>query len=61
MESRKIVLMNLFGGKDWRYSCRKQTCGHSGGKRKWDKWRKQHQHIHTIMCKIDSWREIAIY
>ena len=37
MESRKIVLMKLFGGKDWRY--REWTCGHkSGGGR--DEWRK---------------------
>ena len=22
--------MNLFGGQEWRYRCREQTCGHGG-------------------------------
>ena len=30
MESRKMVLMNLFAGKEWRCRYREQTCGHSG-------------------------------
>ena len=30
-DSRKIVLMNLFAGKEWRHRCREQTCGPSGG------------------------------
>ena len=33
MESRKIILMNLFTGKEWRCRHRKQTCGHRVGKR----------------------------
>ena len=28
-ESRKMILMNLFTGKEWRCRHRKQTCGHS--------------------------------
>ena len=32
MESRKVVLMNLFARQQWRYRLREQTCGHSGGK-----------------------------
>ena len=31
IESRKMALMNLFTGKEWRCRCRVQTCGHSGG------------------------------
>ena len=31
MESRKMVLMNLFAGPQWRDRYREQTCGHSGG------------------------------
>ena len=38
--SRKMVLMNLFSGKEWRCRCREQTCGHSRGRREWDEWRK---------------------
>ena len=30
MESRKIVLMNLLAGKEWRCRRREQTCGRSG-------------------------------
>ena len=30
MESRKIVLMNLFAGKEWRHRCREWTCKHGG-------------------------------
>ena len=38
MESRKMVLMNLFAGKEWRHRCREWTCGHREGGG--DKWRK---------------------
>ena len=31
MESIKVVLMNLFAGKEWRCRCRAWTCGYSGG------------------------------
>ena len=31
MESRKMLPMNLFPGKEWRCRCREWTCGHSGG------------------------------
>ena len=31
MESRKMVLMNLFGGQQWRHRCREQTCEHGEG------------------------------
>ena len=30
MESRKIVLMKLFSGQQWRHRHREQTYGHSG-------------------------------
>ena len=36
MESRKMVLMNLFAGQQWRRRCREQICGHSLGGRGWD-------------------------
>ena len=29
MEPRKMVLMNLFAGQEWRHRCREQICGHS--------------------------------
>ena len=30
MESRKIVPMKLFAGKEWRHAHGEWTCGHSG-------------------------------
>ena len=39
MESRKMVLMNLFAGQQWRHSHTEQACGHNGGRREWDKLR----------------------
>ena len=33
MESRKMLLMNLFAGQQWRHSHRAQTCGHSRERR----------------------------
>ena len=40
MESRKMVLMNLFAGQQWRCRHREQTyeCG-AGGRKWWDEWR----------------------
>ena len=35
MESRKMVLMNIFAGQQWRLRQREQTCGHHGGRRGW--------------------------
>ena len=39
MESRKVVLMSLFTGKQQRCRHREQTCGQSAGRRGWDEWR----------------------
>ena len=49
MESRKIVLMNLFAGPQWRHRHREETCGHSKGRRGRDKFRGawKHTHYHT--------------
>ena len=35
MESRKMVLMNLFPWKEWRLRYREWTCGHIGRRREW--------------------------
>ena len=35
MEFRKMVLMNLFAGQQWRCRHREQTYGHSRGRRGW--------------------------
>ena len=35
MESRKR--------QQWRFGCREQICGHSGGRRGWDEWREENK------------------
>ena len=54
MDSRNAVLMNLFAGREWKCRYREWTCGHSRGRREWDKWRKQHRHIHCHVLGLDS-------
>ena len=49
-----MVLMNLFAGKEWICRYREQTCGRSRGRRKWDKWRKQHRHIYAAAAAAKS-------
>ena len=39
MESRKMVLMNLFAGQQWKHRQREQMCGHSWERRVWDELR----------------------
>ena len=41
MEFRKMILMKLFTGKEWRHRYTEGTYGHSGRK-DWDKRRKLH-------------------
>ena len=58
--SRRMVLMNLSAGQQRRHRHRKQTCGHSGGRRGRDELREQHGNIHITICKIDSQWEFAV-
>ena len=53
MESRKMVLMNLFAGQQWRCTHRGQSYGHGeqGGRRGWDRGREYHGGIYIIICK----------
>ena len=45
-----MVLMNLFGGEEWRCRYREWTCVHSGGSKEWNERRKYHCKMLTI-CK----------
>ena len=54
MKSRKMVLMILFAGQQWRSRHRKQICGHSRGRRGQDEWREQHGNIYTTIYKVAS-------
>ena len=52
MESRKMVGMNLTAGQQWRHRHREQTCGHSKGRRGWDRLREQRGNTCITVCKI---------
>ena len=61
MESRKIVLMNLFAGQQWRCRHREQTYGHGGrGGEGGTNGESGNGNIHTTICKIDSQWELAV-
>ena len=57
---RRMVLVNLSAGQQWRRRHSEQTCGHSEGRRGWDELREQHGYIHVTMCKIDRQWEFAV-
>ena len=46
MEFRKMVLMNLFAGQQWRSRYREPACGHSSGRRVGQTERVALKHIH---------------
>ena len=54
MESRKMVLMNLFTGQQWRRRHREQTYGHGrrGTGKERDEWREKCGTVYTAVCKI---------
>ena len=54
MESRKIVLMDLFAGQLWRRRHREETGGHNRGRREWDELRTQRANVHVTIHKRDS-------
>ena len=60
MESRKMVLTNLFAGQQWRCRHREQTYEHNRGRRGWDEWRGR-ENIYTTIRKIDSQWEFAVW
>ena len=61
MESRKMVLMNLFVGQQWRNRNREQTYGHGGGQAgEGEMYGKNNTEIYITICKIDSPWEFAV-
>ena len=62
MDSRKMVLMNLFSGQQWRNRHREQTYGHRGeGEREGEKYGESNMEIYNTMHKIDSQWEFAMW
>ena len=58
MESRMIVLMNLFARQQWRN--REQTYGHGERREDGEMYGKSNMETYITICKIDSQREFAI-
>ena len=57
VESRRMVLMNLFAVQEQRCRCSEQACGHRRKERVG--WMERIA-LTSIMCEIDSWWEAAI-
>ena len=60
MESRKMVLKNLFTGQQWRNRHREQTYGHGEREGEGEMYGKSNMETFTI-CKIESQREFAVW
>ena len=60
MESRKMVLKNLFTGQQWRNRHREQTYGHGERGGEGEMYGKSNTETYITICKIDSQREFAV-
>ena len=61
MESRKMVLKNLFIGQQWKDRNREQTYGHGERGGEGEMYEKSNMETYFIICKIDSQREFAVW
>ena len=61
MESRKIVLKNLFTGQQWRSRHRIQTYGHGERAGEGEMYGKSSMETYITICKIVSQREFAVW
>ena len=61
MESRKMVLKNLFTGEKWRKRHREQTYGHGERGGEGDMYGKNNTETYIPLCKIDSLWEFAVW
>ena len=61
MASRKIVLMNLFTGQQWRNRHRELTYGHRERGGDGEMYGKSNMETYISICKIDSQWEFAVW
>ena len=61
MESRKMVLKNLFTGQQWRNRHREQTFGHGESGGEGEMYRKSNMETYITICKIDSQWEFSVW
>ena len=60
MESRKMVLMNLFSRQQWRSRHREQTYGHRERGREAEMYGESNMETYITICEIDSQWEFAV-
>ena len=61
VESKKMVLMNLFVGKEWRHRCGKSTCGSWRKERVGRRERESSINIYTLSCVKQKTGEKSLY
>ena len=61
MESRKIVLKNLFTGQQWRNRHREYTYGHGERGGEGEMYGKSDMETYITICKIDSQQEFVVW
>ena len=61
MESRKMILQNLFTGQQVRNRHREQTYGHGERGGEGEMYGKSNMETYITICKVDSQREFAVW
>ena len=61
METRKIVLKNLFTGQQWRNRHREYTYGHGERGGEGEMYGKNNMETYITICKIDSQQKFVIW
>ena len=61
MESRKMVLKNLFAGQQWRNRHREQTYGHGERGGEGEMYGKGNMEIYITICKVDHQQEFTVW
>ena len=60
MESRRMVLKNLFTGQQWRLRNREQTHAHEEREGEGEMYGKSNMETYITICKIDSQWEFVL-
>ena len=61
MESRKMVLMYILTGQQWRHRYREQTYRHGERGEEGEMYGKSNMETYIIISKIDSQQEFAVW
>ena len=61
MESRKMVLKNLFTGQQWRNRHKEQIYGHGERGGEGEMYGKSSMETYITICKTDRQQEFAVY